>query len=125
LQLSELQELFHLPLSEEAYTQLCDLDIYLQALQTKMMLISGNIYGEVVSTEQPKLTKHLIGSQPIHPTFQWLWYSSCQQRYKMHKFACMALHALPTRTLRSRSVNLSDSSLRYASSIVAAHGAAH
>jgi hypothetical protein len=33
LELNELQDLFNLPLSEEAYTQLCDLDIYMQALQ--------------------------------------------------------------------------------------------
>jgi hypothetical protein len=31
--MNELQELFHLPLSDEPYTQFCDLDIYLQAMQ--------------------------------------------------------------------------------------------
>jgi hypothetical protein len=31
LELNELEDLFHLPLSEEAYTQFCDLNIYMQA----------------------------------------------------------------------------------------------
>jgi hypothetical protein len=33
LQLNDLHDLFHLPLSEEAYTQFYDLHIYLQGLQ--------------------------------------------------------------------------------------------
>jgi hypothetical protein len=33
LETSELEELFYLPISEEAYEQFCELDIYLQAFQ--------------------------------------------------------------------------------------------
>jgi hypothetical protein len=33
LEISELEELFYLPLSEEAYEQFCELDIYLQTFQ--------------------------------------------------------------------------------------------
>jgi hypothetical protein len=33
LELNELEDPFHLPLSEEAYTQFCDLNIYMQAFQ--------------------------------------------------------------------------------------------
>jgi hypothetical protein len=34
LQLNDLQDLFHLPFLKEAYTQLCELHIYLHGLQT-------------------------------------------------------------------------------------------
>jgi hypothetical protein len=70
LQLNELQELFHLPLSDEAYTQFCDLNIYLHAMQANN---DANQCKYIWGNGQYKATKaynHLIGSQPVHPAFK-------------------------------------------------------
>jgi hypothetical protein len=30
-----------------------------------------------------KAYKNIIGSQPVHPAFRWIWQSSCQQKHKV------------------------------------------
>jgi hypothetical protein len=82
-QLDELHNLFNLPLSEEAFTQLCDLDVYLQTLQLndstdQWKYIWGNDYYKA-----SRAYKHLVGSQSVHPTFKWIWQSSYQQKHKV------------------------------------------
>jgi hypothetical protein len=69
-ELNELQELFNLPRSEEAYTQFYDLDIYMQALQhsdeaDQWKYIWGNS-----QYRSSKSYKSMIGSRPIHPAFK-------------------------------------------------------
>jgi hypothetical protein len=80
LQLDELHDLFSLPVSEEAFTQFCDLDVYLQTLQLndntgQWKYIWGN--GCYKAT---KAYKYLLGSQSVHTAFKWIWQSSCQQK---------------------------------------------
>jgi hypothetical protein len=78
-----LQDLFNTPLSEEAYEQYCELDIFLQSsVQTneadKWTYIWGN--GNYSSK---KCYNHLIGSQTVQPTIKWLWNSHCQAKRKV------------------------------------------
>jgi hypothetical protein len=69
----------------EAYQQFCELDISLQSLQRnndkdKWLYIWGN-GGHYAA----KAYRHLLGFQPIQPSFRWLWNTSCQQKYKEHE----------------------------------------
>jgi hypothetical protein len=83
LELSEFEELFHLPLSEEAYTQFCELNIYLRAIQTTNDSDQWKYIWGSGQYRASKAYKSIIGSRLIHPAFKWLWYSACQQKYKV------------------------------------------
>jgi hypothetical protein len=101
LELNELEDLFHLPLSEEAYTQFCDLNIYMQAFQQfgeagQWKYIWGN--GHYISS---KAYKSMIGSRPIHLAFKWIWFSACQQKHKIF-FWLLLKNRLNTRSLLKR-----------------------
>jgi hypothetical protein len=78
LNLGFLQDLFHLLLSQEAYEQLCELDIAIQSLQQNeeqdyWSYIWGN--GTFSST---KAYTHMMRTEGGHLTFTWLWHSICQ-----------------------------------------------
>jgi hypothetical protein len=83
LDTDSFQSNFHIPLSEEAYHQFCELSIYLQALE-----MNGDrdswlyIWGSKVYSSA-KAYKHLIGSQPVHPAFRWIWRLACQIKHKV------------------------------------------
>jgi hypothetical protein len=82
----ELHNLFRLPLSEEAYLQYCELEVYIQSLQDynladQRKYISGN--GQYSSL---RAYKQLSGSQQIHPAYRWLWASTCQPKHKVYIF---------------------------------------
>jgi hypothetical protein len=73
-----LQDIFRLPLSEEAYIKFYELDLFMQLFQSndnrdQWKYIWGNYH-----YSSSRAYKHLIGSQPVHPAFKWLWTSSCQ-----------------------------------------------
>jgi hypothetical protein len=78
-----LQDNFQLPLSEQAYDQFSELEHYMQALQLndngdqwKYIWGSGHY-------SSSKAYKHLIGAQPFHPAYIWLWALSSQQKHKV------------------------------------------
>jgi hypothetical protein len=101
LEFDETHELFHLPLSEEAYLQFCEMDIYLQLLQTGSRSDTWSyIWGNGKYTSA-KAYKQLIGSQQIHPAFSWLWSSSCQLKHKVF-FWLILQDRLNTRGLLKR-----------------------
>jgi hypothetical protein len=67
-----LQDKFQLPLLEQAYDQFYELELYMQVLQLKdnggrWKYIWGS--GHYSSSQA---YKHLIGAQPVHPTYRWL-----------------------------------------------------
>jgi hypothetical protein len=72
----DLHDCFQLPLSEQAFDQYCELELFLQALQPAYIW-GSNQYSS------SKAYKHLIGSQPVHPAYRWLWSLSCQQKHKV------------------------------------------
>jgi hypothetical protein len=79
----DLQDIFQLPLSEEAYMQFCEVNVLMQSLQInndkykwKYIWVSGH-YSSV------KAYKHLTGNQPVHLVFHCLWASTCQSKYKV------------------------------------------
>lgn len=81
VQTGSLDDLFHLPLSMEAFEQFQEFRNILQPLQ----LLQGNdvwtyVWGTNFSSNQAY--KQLIGPQYVHSTFRWLWSSSCQNKRK-------------------------------------------
>jgi hypothetical protein len=74
----DLQDNFQLPLSEQAFEQYCELEMFMQSLQ-----LNGNgdqwtyIWGSAHYSSD-KAYKHLNGSNSVHPVYKWLWTSSCQ-----------------------------------------------
>jgi hypothetical protein len=78
----DLHDNFQLPLSEQAFQQYCELEMFMQSLQ-----LNGNgdqwtyIWGSAHYSSS-KAYKHLSGSNSVHPVYKWLWTSSCQQKQK-------------------------------------------
>jgi hypothetical protein len=74
------QELFHLPLSEEAVEQFYDFSNLIAGLQLQEEPDTWNyIWGSAVFTPS-KAYGHLIGTRQVHPAFYWLWKSTCQKK---------------------------------------------
>lgn len=81
-QLEDLTEIFHLPLSEEAFQQLQELQIMLNHLSlTDDPDRWTYIWGSTDFTPS-RAYKQLKGSVPTHPIFRWLWKTCCQEKKK-------------------------------------------
>lgn len=94
-------ELFHLPLSVQAYDQFQQLESFLE----EFSLQDGNdvwnyIWGSSNFTSS-KAYQHLIGSVPVHQAYRWLWNSSCQPKRKLF-FWLLLKDMLNTRELLRR-----------------------
>jgi hypothetical protein len=83
LHLESLEDHFHLPLSVKAFTQFCELDIILQSLQGNNEKDTWTYIWGNGQYSAAKAYRHLLGSHHVHPSFHWLWASSCQQRHKV------------------------------------------
>jgi len=100
-------DLFHLPLSDEAYHEFQDLllvlnDFHLQTEPDQWIYIWGS------PIFSPKKTyKHLTGSPQVHPVFRWLWKTSCQNKRKIF-FWLLLRDRLSTRQLSRRNIFLED-----------------
>ena len=77
-----LEDLFHLPMSEEAFTQL-------QILKADLDLIhfddSNDIWSYIWNSpiySIKKAYRHLEGNSIIHPSYKWLWKTCCQNKHK-------------------------------------------
>jgi hypothetical protein len=82
VELEETQDLFHLPLYEEAYEQYSELDIYLQLIQHDSQVDSWTYIWGNDRYSSAKTYKHLMGSQQTHPAFKWILSTSCQLKHK-------------------------------------------
>jgi hypothetical protein len=105
---SSVQDLFHLPLSEEAFEQYQDFNVLVAGLQLQEDSdIWSYIWGSLVFTPR-KAYAHLIGDRPVDRAFKWLWKSCCQNKRKI--FFCLLLkNRLNTRSLlRRKNMALED-----------------
>jgi hypothetical protein len=99
-----LEDLFHLPFSQQAFQEFEQLEnlceVALQRVQEgdfdKWKYIWGNF-----SFTSRKAYKVLIGYQPTIPHFTWIWKTSCQARHKFF-FWLLILDRLNTRILLKR-----------------------
>jgi hypothetical protein len=92
---------FHLPLSVEAYEQFLQLqDLILQCNQTEEEDTWSYIWGTAEFSSK-RAYKKLSGSSQAHPTFRWLWKSSCQHTHKVF-FWLLIQDRLSTRNILKR-----------------------
>jgi hypothetical protein len=78
-----LQSIFQMPLSEEAYEHYCELNTFFQSPQLSRENDGWSyIWGNNQYYSQ-KACKHLMGASSVHPTFKWIWSSACQMKQKV------------------------------------------
>ena len=98
--LSHLHNIFHLPLSEEAFAQYIELQNLLSNLPDSTEADSWSyIWGASFSCS--KAYKQLKGHFPTHPSYKWLWKSCCQLKHKIF-FWLLLKDRLSTRGLLKR-----------------------
>lgn len=93
-----LHELFHLPLSIEAYDQFLAFSALIQGLQLQL---DPNIWtyawgGNAFASS--KAYRSLIGHRQVPAPFRWLWCSACQNKHKFF-FWLLLKDRLVTRAL--------------------------
>jgi hypothetical protein len=90
-----------LPMLEEAFSEFCKLDIFIQSFQSTDVADSWTYIWGSNSFSSKRAYNHLIGSHPVHPAIKWLWTLSCQLKHKV--FFWLLLHnRLSTRGLLRR-----------------------
>jgi hypothetical protein len=99
-----LQDLFHLPLSVQAFNEFEMLEDICVSASEKMQLGEQDswtyIWGNSTFSSK-KAYKALIGVQPTPQLFAWIWDTSCQAKHKI--FFWLLLHdRLNTRNLLRR-----------------------
>lgn len=104
--LQELQQLFHLPLTEIAFSQLVELAQDLEdTIFSNEMDVWSYIWGSLQFSSS-NAYRHLLGTRDVHPVFQWIWRSNCQHKHIVF-FWLLLKDRLSTRSLlRRRSMEL-------------------
>jgi hypothetical protein len=104
LHMDFLQDMFHLPLSQQAYTEFEELEILCENAQVRVQQNLPDNWHYIWGSDSFSTTKaynFLIGVQHTPIFFTWLWKSSCQQKHKF--FFWLLLHdRLNTRNLLRR-----------------------
>jgi hypothetical protein len=99
-----LQDLFHLPLSQQAYAEFEQLEIFCGNAQSEAQHHLSDSWCYIWGFDNfstTKAYKFLIGVQHAPKFFTWLWESSCQPKHKF--FFWLLLHdRLNTRNLLKR-----------------------
>jgi len=96
-----LLDLFHLPLSQQAFHQLTILDSDLQQLAVNENSDQWTCIWNSKSFSVAKAYKHLSRHNIIPPSFRWLWHSSIQNKHKVF-FWLILKDRLSTRELLKR-----------------------
>jgi hypothetical protein len=65
-----LQDIFSLPMSEEAYTEFCELDIFIQSYQVTEEAYTWSYIWGSNSFSSKRAYNHIIGSHPVHPAIK-------------------------------------------------------
>ena len=81
-----LKDLFHLPLSQQAYNESVELEAICQGARDHMQEGSKDIWGYIWKSENftPKRAYNvLVGQRNVIPHFNWLWKTSCQAKHKL------------------------------------------
>jgi hypothetical protein len=97
----DLNSILHLPISQEAYSQLLQLAAMLENVAGREEAdIWTYIWGSPWFSSSKTYT-HLIGHREVHPAFRWLWKSAPQKKHKV--FFWLLLHdRLSTRNILRR-----------------------
>jgi hypothetical protein len=85
LQMDFLQDLFHLPLSQQAYAEFEELENLCENAQAEVQQHLPDNWSYIWGSDTFSTTKAynlLIGVQQTPVFFTWIWKSSCQQKHK-------------------------------------------
>jgi len=96
--LGNFHDLFHLPLSEEAYNHYLILQESPDVLQLSDDKDTwGFIWGSNFFSSS-KVYKQLSGHCAVHATFKWLWRSSCQNKHRVFFWLILQEQCLEEKT---------------------------
>jgi hypothetical protein len=95
------QNLFHLPLSEEAFSQFSKLELFLQTLNITNNTDTWSYIWGSKEYSSKKAYKHFTGSSVVHPVYSWIWASSSQAKHKVF-YWLLIKNRLNTRVLLRR-----------------------
>jgi hypothetical protein len=106
--LADSQEMFHTPLSAEAFVQFQELNGCLANLphnnqRDKWICTTSSSF-----FSSQKIYSHLMGNQWTHPIYTWLWKSKCQPKHKVF-FWLLLKDRLNTRAFLRQRAMLLDS----------------
>jgi hypothetical protein len=99
-----LEDLFHLPLSQQAYSEFLQMEMICQTAREKISNDESDKWSYIWGSNTFSVHRAyncLIGYQEAQPHFGWIWKSSCQPKHKF--FFWLLLHdRLNTRNLLRR-----------------------
>lgn len=104
LQIEYLEDLFHLPLSVQAYEQFLQLEDIRAELRNSNFTGYNDTWSYIWGSKKfssEKAYRAMIGIRIIPPHFQWVWKSSCQPKHKVF-FWMLLLDRVNTRNLLRR-----------------------
>ena len=97
----QFSQLFHLPLSDLAHSQMINLANILDSTQLTDECDSwGYVWGSNIFAAT-KAYKKLIGQHSVHLAFRWLWKTFCQPKHKVF-FWLLLRDRLSTRNILKR-----------------------
>lgn len=99
---------FHLPLSPEAYAQYLDLELLMQELHLQNDTDTQSYIWGSSTFSSRKTYKQLIRHRQIHPSFGWLWKSSCQNKRKFFFWLVLQERLNTGGLLKRKNMSLQD-----------------
>jgi hypothetical protein len=80
LEVPDEAELFHLPLSAEAYSEFLEFQILRTSVSLQNQHDSWLVFDNNSKFNVSKAYKHLMGEHETIPAIKWLWKTRCQQK---------------------------------------------
>ena len=105
---TNLLDLFHLPLSQQAFTQLSLIQGELQQLTLNLEPDTWSCIWSSGKFSVAKAYKHLSGQGTVHPGFNWMWNSSCQNKHKVFCWLILKDRLSTRELLRRKNMELPD-----------------
>jgi hypothetical protein len=96
-----LQEIFHTPLSEDAFQQLHHLNESLADLPNNDQHDKWLCFGGSHPYSSQRAYRHMAGKAWTHPVYSWMWKTKCQPKQNIF-FWLLLRNRLNTRSLRKR-----------------------
>lgn len=104
-----MHSLFHLPLSQQAHTQMLQLQEEMDAIQLSEEVSNSwvCIWGSS-SFSVRKAYAHLSGHLLLHPVYKWLWKCSCQNKHKVFFWLLIKDRLSTKELLKRKNMTLQD-----------------
>lgn len=83
LMLNQFQDHFQLPLSEIAFNQFLEVEIWLHSMQQSEMADEWSYIWGSKDFSSNKIYRRFLGNNSVDPIYKWLWKTSCEQKHKV------------------------------------------